>query len=270
VNDRSLASGLQYLSGFGSFHESEAVPGALPQGQNSPQQAPFGLYAEQLSGSAFTAPRAQNLRSWLYRLRPAAMHPPFRRIGDGSLRTAPCREQECSPNRLRWGPLPMPAEPTDFIDGLRTYATCGDARSQHGAGVHLYAANRSMQDRVFYSADGELLIVPQEGALRLCTEFGHLALAPGEAAVVPRGVKLRVELAAAARGYARSAPTASPTRAISSRRWRRSRTATRPPRSSPSSPAICGARASTTRRSTSSRGTATTIPTNTTSRASTR
>jgi homogentisate 1,2-dioxygenase len=202
MNDQSVKSVLEYLSGFGSYHESEAIAGALPEGQNSPQNVPFGLYAEQLSGSAFTAPRSANLRSWLYRLRPSAMHSPFRRIPEGYLRTAPCLEVECSPNRLRWAPLDMPAEPTDFLAGLASFATCGDARSQHGAGVHLYAANRSMDSRVLYNADGEFLIVPQEGALMLPTEFGRLAVVPGEVAVLPRGVKFRVELqGAGARGY---------------------------------------------------------------------
>ncbi len=193
---------MKYLSGFGAHHESEAIEGALPVGQNSPQQVPFGLYAEQLSGSAFTAPRAGNLRSWLYRLRPSAMHSPFRRIGERQLRTAPCLEVECSPNRLRWAPQAAPTEATDFIAGMTTFATCGDARAQRGAGVHLYAANRSMDSRVFYDADGELLIVPQQGELSVFTEFGLLPLAPGEIGVIPRGVKFRVELGdGAARGY---------------------------------------------------------------------
>jgi homogentisate 1,2-dioxygenase len=189
-----------YLSGFGAHHESEAVAGALPVGQNSPQRPAFGLYAEQLSGTAFTAPRAQNLRSWLYRLRPSANHPAYGRIDGGLLRTAPCREAECSPNRLRWKPLPAPAGPTDFIAGLATLATCGDARAQHGAGIHGYCANRSME-RVFWNADGELVIVPQEGALGIATEFGRLEAAPGEVAVIPRGVKFRVDVEALARGY---------------------------------------------------------------------
>jgi homogentisate 1,2-dioxygenase len=192
---------LQYLSGFGAHHETEAVAGALPRGQNSPQRVAFGLYAEQLSLTAFTAPRAQNLRSWLYRLRPSAMHPAFRRIESGRLRTAPCREGETGPNRLRWAPLAMPEGPVDFVDGLVTFATSGDARLQAGVGVHLYAANRSME-RVFACHDGELLLVPQEGAIRLATEFGHLAIAPGEIAVVPRGVKFRVAVDGLSRGYA--------------------------------------------------------------------
>jgi homogentisate 1,2-dioxygenase len=192
---------MKYLSGFGAHHESEAIAGALPVGQNSPQKTPFGLYAEQLSGSSFTAPRAQNLRSWLYRLRPSAMHSSFRRIGEGLWRTAPCLEVETSPNRLRWLPQEMPEAATDFVGSMATFATCGDARSQRGAAVHLYAANRSMDSRVFYDADGELLIVPQEGALTLATEFGILEVAPGEIAVIPRGIKFRAEISGNARGY---------------------------------------------------------------------
>ncbi|MEO5692829.1 MAG: homogentisate 1,2-dioxygenase [Usitatibacter sp.] len=190
-----------YLSGFGNHHESEAVAGALPVGRNSPQKVPFGLYAEQLSGSAFTAPRSENRRSWLYRLRPSAMHSTFERIDDGRLRTAPCREAEVSPNRLRWSPLPAPQAGTDFIAGLFTYATCGDACAQNGTSIHLYCANTSMQ-RVFHDADGEMLLVPQEGALRIATEMGVLDVAPGEIALLPRGLRFRVELAAGiARGY---------------------------------------------------------------------
>ena len=202
MNDRALSTELKYLSGFGSHHETEAIAGALPQGQNSPQKVPFGLYAEQLSGSAFTAPRSANLRSWLYRLRPSAMHGPYEQIDDGTVRTATCREVEVSPNRLRWKPLAMSAASTDFVGGLITYVTCGDSRSQHGAAVHLYAINRSMKNRVFYDADGELLVVPWEGELTFVTEFGRLAAAPGEIALIPRGVKFRVEIAGpGARGY---------------------------------------------------------------------
>ena len=203
MNDRVVVASLRYLSGFGAHHESEAIEGALPVGQNSPQQAPLGLYAEQLSGTAFTAPRAVNMRSWLYRLRPSAMHGPYRRVGEGLVRTAPCLEAECSPNRLRWGPQRWPSEPTHFLAGLATLATCGDSRLQYGAAVHAYAANQSMEERLFfYDADGELLIVPQEGRLRLATEFGVLAVSPGEIAVLPRGVKFRVETGGGGvRGY---------------------------------------------------------------------
>jgi homogentisate 1,2-dioxygenase len=192
---------MELLSGFGSHHESEAIAGALPVGQNSPQRVPFGLYAEQISGTAFTAPRAHNLRSWLYRLRPSAMHGSFGDFGATSLRTAPCLEAACSPNRLRWGPLPIPDAQADFVSGLVTMASAGDARAQRGIGVHVYVANRSMADRVMQDHDGELLIVPQLGALVLATEFGALAVAPGEIAVIPRGVRFRVDVAGPSRGF---------------------------------------------------------------------
>ena len=193
-------SDLNYQSGFGNHFETEAISGALPRGQNSPQRAPFGLYAEQVSGSAFTAPRHDNLRSWQYRLRPSAAHSPFRKIDNGLIRTAPCAEVATSPNRLRWNPFPMAAKPADFIDGLMTIATNGDARLQRGMAVHIYAANQSMT-RCFYNADGEMLIVPQQGALSLKTEFGMLELSVGEIAVIPRGIKFRVEISEKVRGY---------------------------------------------------------------------
>jgi homogentisate 1,2-dioxygenase len=188
------AGALRYLAGFGNEHASEAVPGTLPVGQNAPQLPPRGLYAEQLSGTPFTAPRAQNRRSWLYRMRPAAMHRPFRRIGDRLVRTAPSHEAEPSPNRLRWDPLPFPAEPADFIDGLVTVGTNGDAGGRDGVGIHLYRATRSMAGRAFVNVDGELLLVPQQGRLLLRSEFGVLDIAPGDIAVLPRGVRFRVDL----------------------------------------------------------------------------
>ncbi|MEQ1516707.1 MAG: homogentisate 1,2-dioxygenase [Usitatibacteraceae bacterium] len=190
---------LQYLSGFANEHATEAVAGALPHGQNSPQRVNFGLYAEQLSGSAFTAPRAENLRSWQYRLRPSVQHSPYRPLSHALLRTAPCREAALSPDRLRWNPLPLSGK-GDFLDGLTTIVTNGDAGLQRGIGVHLYAASAPMR-RLFYNADGELLIVPQSGTLRLSTEFGLLDVAPGEIGVIPRGIKFRVEISEAVRGY---------------------------------------------------------------------
>jgi homogentisate 1,2-dioxygenase len=201
VNDRSHDTALRYLSGFGSHHETEAIAGALPVGRNSPQKVPFGLYAEQLSGTSFTMPRAQNLRSWLYRLRPSAMHPAFQRIDDGLLCTAPCNETESPPNRMRWMPQPAPSQPADFLAGMVTLATGGDARAQRGAAAHVYCANRAMQ-RVFCNADGEMLIVPQEGALAIRTELGVLEIAPGEVAVIPRGIKFAAKpQGPLARGY---------------------------------------------------------------------
>ena len=195
-------SALSYLSGFGNEHASEAVAGALPIGRNSPQRAPLGLYAEQLSGTAFTMPRRANRRSWLYRIRPSAMHSAFQRIEHAGLRSAPFREVELTPNRLRWDPLPLPRGTTDFVDGLYTMGGNGNLRMQAGSAVHLYAANRSMTDRVFFDADGELLIVPQAGAVHIVTEFGRLDVAPGEIAVIGRGMRFCVELKEReARGY---------------------------------------------------------------------
>jgi len=186
---------ITYQSGFGNTFSTEAVRGALPVGRNSPQRPPKGLYPEVLSGSAFTAPRAENRSTWLYKLRPSAMHGPYRRIKDGELRSAPFDEVETSPNRLRWNPLPLPKKPADFLDGLVTLA--GSA----GAAVHLYRANRSMRDRYFWNADGELMFVPQQGSLLLSTELGKLAIQPGEIAVIPRGMKFRVDVDGPSRGY---------------------------------------------------------------------
>ncbi|MEO8718053.1 MAG: homogentisate 1,2-dioxygenase [Burkholderiales bacterium] len=197
----SRRAALAYQSGFGNTFSTEAEQGALPQGQNSPQKTPRGLYPEVLSGTAFTAPRAENFSSWLYKLRPSAMHAPYKRIGNGLLRSGPFDEAETPHNRLRWNPLPVPSRPTDFIDGLFTLAGSGDAASQSGIAVHLYRANRSMQDRCFTNIDGELMFVPQQGAILLVTELGRLEVARGEIAIVPRGVKFRVEVDGATRGY---------------------------------------------------------------------
>ncbi|MET7521134.1 homogentisate 1,2-dioxygenase [Streptomyces sp. 900116325] len=199
---RKTAEALAHSSGFGNEHSSEAVPGALPHGRNSPQRAPLGLYAEQLSGSAFTEPRAHNRRSWLYRIRPSAAHPPFVRIDNGAVRTAPFTESVADPNRLRWNPLPEPAPGTDFLAGLWTLGGNGDVTQRTGMAVHLYHANTAMTDRVFSDSDGELLIVPERGGLLLRTELGLLRADPGHIALIPRGVRFRVELLDdSARGY---------------------------------------------------------------------
>ncbi|MFG2829405.1 homogentisate 1,2-dioxygenase [Streptomyces sp. NPDC048434] len=199
---RKTAEGLVYTTGFGNEHSSEAVPGALPVGRNSPQRAPLGLYAEQLSGSAFTEPRDHNHRSWLYRIRPSAAHPPFVRAERRALRSAPFTDCTPDPNRLRWNPLPEPAGPADFLDGLWTLGGNGDATQRTGMAVHLYYANTSMERRVFGNADGELLVVPEHGGLLLRTELGLLHTEPGEVALIPRGVRFRVELVdGTARGY---------------------------------------------------------------------
>lgn len=192
-----------YMSGFGNSFETEALPGALPVGQNSPQRCPYGLYAEQLSGTAFTAPRATNRRAWLYRIRPTLAHiGPFVNADIGQWRTAPQSEVDLPIAPLRWDPLPIPATPTSFVEGIRTMTTAGDAATQAGMAAHIYVATRSMVDEYFYNADGEMLFVPQQGTLRLCTEFGVVEVAAGEIAVVPRGTKMRVELPAGpVRGY---------------------------------------------------------------------
>ena len=200
--DTAAGDGFRYQPGFGNEFASEAVPGALPAGRNSPQRAPLGLYAEQLSGAAFTQPRAANRRTWVYRMMPSAAHPRFSRIGNGTLRGGPFDEIEPDPNRLRWDPLPLPDGLADFIEGLYTMAGNGDPRTRSGMAVHLYAVTASMTDRYFVDADGELLFVPQLGTLALHTELGPLRLAPGEIAVIPRGIRFRVELLdGPARGY---------------------------------------------------------------------
>lgn len=191
----------RYQSGFGNELASEALPGALPAGQNSPQRAPYGLYAEQLSGTAFTAPRGANRRSWLYRIRPAAMHGTFERLDSGLL-VGGFEDVPTPPSQLRWNPPPIPSQPTDFLEGLVTLAGNGSPAAQRGAAVHVYAANRSMVDRFFYDADGELLVVLQQGGLRIWTELGVIDAFPREVVVIPRGVRFRVELTErSARGY---------------------------------------------------------------------
>src|SRR3979411_9702 len=167
---------LRYQSGFGNEFASEAADGVLPRGQNSPQKVAHGWYAEQLSGTAFTAPRGINRRTWLYRMRPSVAHKPFEPISPGRLRSAPFDEVPTPPNQLRWGPLPIPSssQRTDFIDGLIAMAGTGNTHTHSGVGIHIYVANASMTDRFFYNADGEMLIEPQKGSLRRRTETGVL------------------------------------------------------------------------------------------------
>jgi len=195
---------LSYMSGFGNSFETEALPGALPVGRNSPQTCAYGLYAEQLSGSPFTAPRASNERSWLYRIRPSVLHSGrFTKIDGGLWRTAPCHEYEMPISQLRWSPIPLPKEKLTFVDGMCTMTTSGDAATQTGMAAHVYLATQSMRDACFYNADAEMLIVLQEERLRFVTEFGIIEAEPGEIVVIPRGVKMRVDLMGGpARGYA--------------------------------------------------------------------
>jgi homogentisate 1,2-dioxygenase len=205
ASPRQPAAGttLRYLSGFGNEHETEAVAGALPVGRNSPQRPPLGLYAEQLSGTAFTAPRAANRRAWLYRIRPTVRHQgAFREIPADLLLTAPHADAATVTTPLRWDPFALPDGPQDLVGGLVTLATNGNAHLGAGVGVHVYLATRSMDARYFTDADGELLLVPQQGRLQLRTEAGRLDVAPGEIAVIPRGYKFAVDLPdGVARGY---------------------------------------------------------------------
>ena len=192
---------MRYQTGFGGHFESEAVEGALPKGRNSPQRPPFGLYAEQLSGTSFTSPRHENRRSWLYRMRPTADHPPFVAYDGAPLFAAPPSAEPLAPNRLRWDPPQLP-EGKDFVDGLATMLHARKPGELEGCAVHVYRATKSMDRRVFVDADGELVIVPQQGAIELQTELGRLEVAPGSIGVVPRGVKFRVRLLdGEARGY---------------------------------------------------------------------
>ena len=191
-----------YNSGFGNEFATEAISGALPVGMNSPQKVAYGLYAEQVSGTPFTAPRSENRRSWFYRIRPSVIHKPFHQIESRMVRSGPFDEVPPNPSQMRWNPPPIPSEPTDFVDGILTMAGNGDPSTQNGLAIHLYAANRSMEDRFFYNADGEMLIVPQLGTLILHTECGVMEVPPLHIGVIPRGIKFRVVLPdGKARGY---------------------------------------------------------------------
>lgn len=198
-NSTKTAGDLRYQTGFASEFATEALPGALPQGQNSPQKCAYGLYAEQVSGTAFTAPRHANRRSWLYRIRPSVMHLPFVPVDSGKMTNefdAP------TPNLLRWDPTPMPTTPTDFIQGWQTMAGNGSAEAGAGLAIHFYVANKDMTDRFFYNSDGEMMIVPQQGRLHIKTELGILDVEPQEIAVIPRGIRFQVTLPdGEARGY---------------------------------------------------------------------
>ena len=183
----------KYQTGFGNEFATEAVEGALPVGQNSPQKAPLGLYAEQFSGTAFTAPRATNKRTWTYRIRPSVLHKPFEQIDNKQFRSSPFDEIATTPNQLRWDPILVPTEPTDFVDGITTIAGNGDLFAQSGMAVHIYAFNKGMGERYFYNADGEMLFVPEKGRIGFFTELGYLQAGAGEIVCIPRGLKFKIE-----------------------------------------------------------------------------
>lgn len=192
-----------YQSGFLNHFATEVLPGALPQGQNSPQKMPYGLVAEQLSGSAFTENRKDNYRSWLYRIMPSVVAGRFEKIDKGLWRTAPLTEVTAPPTQMRWDPLAWPTESKDFVEGIVTIASNGDVQGREGNGIHIYCANRSMKTKYFYNSDGDMLIVPQEGTLEIFTEMGFLEVCPTEIVVIPRGIKFQVRLKdnQKARGY---------------------------------------------------------------------
>jgi homogentisate 1,2-dioxygenase len=179
---------MQYQTGFGNHFETEALPNTLPLGQNSPKQPIQGLIPEQLSGSAFTMPRESNLRSWLYRIHPSTAHGPLSSYQQDTWLTRP--QDQPSPAQMRWQPLPDPKASCDFIDGIKSMVVT----LEKGGAVHHYHCNQSMQDRYFYNADGELVIIPERGELVIRTEMGELEVSPQEVAVVPRGVKFQVQL----------------------------------------------------------------------------
>jgi homogentisate 1,2-dioxygenase len=195
---------LEYMTGFGNDFETESLPGALPKGRNSPQKCAYGLYAEQLSGSPFTAPRSTNERSWLYRIRPSVRHMGSYQPYEQKLwRSGPAaNEAELPIGQRRWDPVSIPEESTHFFDGVRTITTAGDVVGQAGMAAHLYLVNESMQDEYVLNADGELMFIPQAGDVRLVTELGTIEVEPGEIAVIPRGMIFRFELVdGPARGY---------------------------------------------------------------------
>ncbi|HKK35061.1 MAG TPA: homogentisate 1,2-dioxygenase [Paracoccaceae bacterium] len=193
-----------YMPGFGNDFETEALPGALPQGRNSPQRVNYGLYAEQLSGTPFTAPRGQNERTWCYRIRPSVKHTGrFSRVELPYFKSAPCIEDHVqSLGQYRWDPVAIPEEPTTFLTGMRTMTTAGDVNTQVGLAIHYYLCTAPMADEYVYSADSEFLIVPQTGGLEVFTELGRMEVRPLEICIVPRGMVFRVKpLDGPARGF---------------------------------------------------------------------
>lgn len=193
------------MSGFGSEFASEHqdYPKALPDGQNSPQKCAYGLYAEQLSGTAFTAPRSENVRTWFYRILPSAVHKPFEPYHGVKFLTSDWNEAHPNPSQFRWNPFQMPSESSevDFVDGLSTICGAGDPKSRHGLAVHVFTCNTPMKDRAFYNSDGDYLIVPQQGAIDITTEFGKIFVEPNEICVIQQGMRFSVNVNGPTRGY---------------------------------------------------------------------
>jgi homogentisate 1,2-dioxygenase len=192
---------LAYQSGFGNQFATEAVPGALPQGRNSPQRAPLGLVAELISGSAFTAPRHSNQRTWVYRRQPAVVTGAYAPYDQPHWKTGAAAGEAAPPDPLRWHPIPIDDAPMDFVDGLRTMVLNGDPDAQTGMAAHLALMNRSMQGRALVNADSEMLVLPQQGRLRFVTELGVLEAGPGEMVLLPRGIAFSVLVDGPSRAY---------------------------------------------------------------------
>jgi homogentisate 1,2-dioxygenase len=193
---------LRYQSGFSNEYASEAIDGALPQGRNSPQRPPLALYTELVSGTAFTAPRHENRRSWLYRRQPSVVSGRYEAYAQPFWLTGADTRVPLAPEPMRWNPFAIGTPNCDFADGMRTLAANGDAEAQTGLAAHVYLADQSMQRRAFVNADGEMLLVPQQGRLRIVTEMGALDVKPGEIALLPRGVAFKLELPdGPSRGY---------------------------------------------------------------------
>jgi homogentisate 1,2-dioxygenase len=191
-----------YQTGFGNEYATEAVPGALPQGRNSPQRAPLALYPELISGTAFTAPRHENRRTWMYRRQPSVVSGRYEAYAQPLWQTGGDRHAALAPEPMRWSPISLDGVDADFVDGMRTLAANGDVEAQTGIAAHVYLATRSMDRRAMVNADGEMLIVPQQGRLWITTEMGVLEVKPGEIALLPRGVAFKVALLdSASRGY---------------------------------------------------------------------
>ncbi|SDP09026.1 homogentisate 1,2-dioxygenase [Actinacidiphila guanduensis] len=194
-----------YVTGFGNEHSSEALPGALPVGQNNPKRPAYGLYTEQLNGTSFLVPRATMRRSWLYRIRPSVVHPHFTRMDNGMIRSGPFTDSGAEPNKVAWSAVSEPAPGTDFISGLVTQGGFGSPESSSGMAVHWYCANTSMPDRVMSNTDGEFVIIPTKRTVMVRTEFGRLSVPPGHIALIPRAVKFSVDLLSSSSGGAGAA-----------------------------------------------------------------
>ncbi|MES2415432.1 MAG: homogentisate 1,2-dioxygenase [Pseudomonadota bacterium] len=192
----------QYQQGFANHFSTESIVGTLPKGRNSPQKTPHGLYPELISGTAFTAPRDENRRTWMYRRLPSVLTGRYAPYSQTNWTTGASGGISSSPDPLRWYPFPIAEKPCDFLDGIETIAANGDSSTQIGMGALIYRANRSMEQRAMVNSDGEMLLVPQQGRLVITTEMGILSIAPGEIALIPRGITFKVALPdGPSRGY---------------------------------------------------------------------